>query len=40
MYYRKGRFSFYAGRGVFWLRIRNGEMEPKGFFFQIGREAH
>lgn len=38
MYYRKGRLSFYLGPDVFWLRIRDKEMMPKGFFFRIGKE--
>ncbi len=38
MYYRKARVSFYLSWKVFWLRIRDKEMMPKGFFIRIGKE--
>ena len=41
MYYRRNRFSFYASlkQGILWLRIRDNEGMPRGFFARIGREA-
>jgi hypothetical protein len=39
LYYRKGRVSFYLCRDLFWLRVRDRQMRPKGFFLRIGAEA-
>ena len=39
MYRRIGRFSLYMTRNLFWLRLRDKEMLPKGFFFRVGLEV-
>lgn len=36
MYYQKKRFSVYLSRKVFWLRVRNKDMMPNGFFIRLG----
>ena len=35
---QRGRFSFYVGQWVFWLRVRDRQGMPRGFFFRIGKE--
>lgn len=39
MYQRKGRMSFYFGKALFWLRVRNTQGMPRGFFVRIGKEV-
>lgn len=38
MYYRYRRISFYLGSEVFWLRVRDKEMRPRGFLIKVGKE--
>lgn len=38
MYYRVKRLSFYLTKSLFWLRIRDKNMAPKGLFLRAGRE--
>lgn len=39
MYYRKGRLSFYLAQDLFWLRVRDSQMQPSGFLLRMGRES-
>jgi hypothetical protein len=40
VYYQRGRLSFFLAWDLFWLRVRDSQMRPRGFFLRVGQEVH